>query len=416
MPSHGMGVPDGSNRKVVVIDHRQTILAKPNANGVIQFALVPSPFGAVGMSIGDFEVVANGQTAAGANSATTPQSAIYRASVLTPAQNVPVFGYALAPFAETLRPAGTALNNLAGGGITPQSFRVITQTARVMYTGPTVDDQGVACTERLTPAIARDLPVTGENGGAPTANHNAINSLGEMNAAMPESFTALSQQAGAAIFPFRQSRDLINVPSKFEWTDIKKGWIPATIQAGFAGVNGERKEWFPGVLWDYTFAGGPVVPANIMVTSNWGLGHSDITFYSARNLASDQGLVIEVRTCIEYALGYDSPMIRMAALSPPARPDVVEHVRELSRALPSSGPATAQTAEHGWLYNAASWYMRTMKHNIGLTWGLGSKALRAIGQPRVADMTQGMSNMLLSEAQTGDPSPFTRQSLPVGWK
>jgi hypothetical protein len=377
MSGNGRGVPDGSNLNTIVVDHRQTIVLEPSSAGNITFAIVPSQYGAIGVAEGKFAATVN--TTAGATVTSTfgtPQTTTFSMTPASPTPSLQAGNYWIVPFNENLATLGTQVIFPPVGGLQSTKSRVVTCTARIMYTGPTLSDSGVAATCKM-PCWSEVVD---------TLSDSEVSSFGFLTHGMPlpadppTSFTTIAGMAGARIFPARESADVLMVPTNYEFAAIRPGMVPYTQEA-FSGSPGipTYLTWFAGlgVVTSSTTAIPLPVPS---------LGHSDVTFYSASglNVAGASGtasITVEVRTCVEYTIDFNSPMQRFAKMASPKDQAALDRIQAVARCLPSSKITTATSATSGWLPDALSWYGRTMGKIAGTAWQVGGKVLEMMGGP-----------------------------------
>jgi hypothetical protein len=407
-PSMGSGVPDGSNLKTVVFEHRQTVTIQPDKNGNLTFAVVASPTGAVAISGGKATVTIN-EVATGASwDYKGPITATYDQLVgATPtapwAGSTSSFDYALVPFTDKLV-SGTV--SVFDQGLNTQlradKFRVVTCTARVTYTGATLYDGGVAATTKMTMFPDQYLPIPAGNGLDPNGlNHiewGPILEYSPVPVDWPTSFSAVAATAGARTFPVRESAEILLVPTDHTWQQLRNSWAPIRVhETGLAVYSACT------VFPQFLISGGNLYPGPIE-----GIGHSDVAFYAATGMGTGDtvgSVTVEVRTCVEYAVSYNSPMSRMATLAAPVDRPALARVEAAARTLPSSRPATAQNVEHGWMDHfmaAMKWYGRTMGNIGGTIWSAAGQVLQRTPLAPVGLLTDSLGRMMLSGTR-GDP-------------
>jgi hypothetical protein len=410
-PGTAVGVPDGSNFKTVTFEHRQTVTIAPSGpSGDILFAIVPSPTGAV--AVGQGTVTAQVQTSAnipvGDPSYLGPITFTNTYGIDAAsnwASNTRAVQYWLLPFNDKLVTNGSPLDDGSNAGIRADKFRIVTCTARVSYTGATLYDGGVAATSKQNIDIRDMVPVPvgcGYLGGF--QNWGPINSYSPVQADIPTNFGAVSAMPGSRTFPARESSDILLVPNDHEWQDIRQAWAPVRLRnRTFLPIERDAYEIFPLVSYD------PIVGA-IYPCPIEGVGHSDVAFFGATGLVTGAGsyssITVEVRCCVEYAVGFNSPMARVSKLAAPVDPIALARTEAAARSLPSSRPTTAVSASHGWLDHlgeAVGWYGNTMRSIVGNVWSTAGGVLRgqggAIGS--VGALADGFGRMLLG---SGRPS------------
>jgi hypothetical protein len=476
-PGKGVGCPDGSPDPSIVVEHRQTIVLRPLQNGTdITFALVSSPFGAVALGQGQATSTINTVDWSGAHgiqadelfgpsnqtvigSFNIPKLNAFTEDVdnleLQIDRNLAAF-YRVIPFMESLATAGTHVNDLSKTGFSPERFRVLTTQGHVSFTGSSLNNSGVACTARVTHKVDTDeafplfQPIANYNRydnsdggtGVPTISahygpiSNKLNSTGDpeptqratpypgmqmivagcdLQRGPPTTFSDISALAGCRVFPARESVQLINPPSSFEYQDIRKLWCPFFWKDGedgriqrlppttamwladpiycFGGMANEMKQevGYPPIL-DPTMTRVLPIP---------GLGHAPVTYYSASGLSPDSTITVTVRTCVEYTLQFSSSAARFAVTPPPARPAVLRTVQDVGKKLPSSQPVTPVTEGTGWLSSAISWYGNTMKNIVGASWDIGGQVARnlipGVSGHAIANLTSRTGRLMIGK-------------------
>lgn len=370
MPAGGHGVPDGSNFKTIIVDHRYAVLAGPDANGEISFCLHPSPLGSIGVGKGVFSNVTMSQfTSAGAIEGLF-SGALDVSPVAYDTVNTGV--YPILPHNEFIRSSGTVVGpGVNTTGLQAQTWRCIANTGRLMYTGDDFHNSGVGVSCRLPFTAGPDRTYAGmAPGRAPT-----LATIGVVARPPPLDFSSMVVLPGARIFPAREGADLINTPNHFEWQEWKQDWCPVNIDP----TNPNRAQFiFMGLGW----RNNDPSPPQPYGMSSPGLGNADTTFVGLTGLQAGQTVMIEARTCIEYTVAFNSDMARMAKYGADSQPKVLEELHKLSRTIPSSKPP----ATEGWLHHALSWYGNTMKDIIGKSWEIGGNLLgRLVGGTGLAN-------------------------------
>lgn len=384
----GAGAPDGSSEPSIVIEHKQCLTIRPSTNGNILFAIVPSPYGAIAVEEGDFTATVNAcDTTAGA------PPWLYSPNASVAVSKVPVaYGstttvnmhYPIVPFTESLRPAGSIIQNAAEGGFYPSQFRVLTTQAKVMYSGDSFHNSGVAATAKLGIATAENLSAKATY----VAGDNSYD-LQEYGTPIPQMLPAdnmtVCSLPGARIFPVTESVQIVAPFQDLDYQNVRKGWAPFyTTSESITS----KDSVFGGMLLATDVVATPVLTGNDPI---FGIGSGLITFYAATGMdtTTPQAITIEIRCCVEYTLAYASPSSRFAMLPAPARLGAVNHAKALARGLPSSFPATPGTDAHGWLYNLGAAYIRTMRTIAGNVWDVTGKALVA-GAPSLLGKLAGL--------------------------
>lgn len=365
MPSMGHGVPDGANYKTIVLDHRQTIVCQPDGNGNISFALHPSAYGSIGLGYGIFQNVSvNSWNNAGVSEGWLQQSV----QLTSFSSNNLTGAYPLIPHTEWLAKSGVPISGqgVNSGAMEVERWRVVSSTARCIYTGDTFHDSGIGVSCRLPFTTDTDRLNPNQNAGYP----NWLPTVGVVAQYAPADFVSMANTAGARLFAARDGCDIINVPASFDFQMWKQDWAAATVTTVNTGATPSVGYLFPSLNW-YDNGTTTVLTAGPAP----GLGNADTTFVQFSGIQTGQTIVVEARTCIEYTLGFTSPMMRMAEYAAEPEPEVVRAVHQLGRTLPSSKPP----AREGWLGQALAWYGSTMKSIIGKAWEFGGEMLSAAG-------------------------------------
>lgn len=373
MPSGGHGVPDGSNFKTIIVDHRYAVLAGPDANGEISFCLHPSPLGSIGVGKGVFSNVTMSQFTSAGDIEGLFSGSLDVSPVAYSTVNTGV--YPILPHNEFIRSSGTVVGpGVNTTGLQAQTWRCIANTGRLMYTGDDFHNSGVGVSCRLPFTAGPDRTYAGmAPGRAPT-----LATVGVMARPPPLDFSSMVVLPGARIFPAREGADLINTPNHFEWQEWKQDWCPVNIDP----TNANRAQFvFMGLGW----RNNDPSPPQPYGMSSPGLGNADTTFVGLTGLQTGQTVMIEARTCIEYTVAFNSDMARMAKYGADSQPKVLEELHKLSRTIPSSKPP----ATEGWVHHALSWYGNTMKNIIGKSWDIGGNLLgRLVGGTGLASSNQ----------------------------
>jgi hypothetical protein len=393
MPGNGRGIPDGSTQRTIVVDHRQTVVLAPNG-GLILFAVVPSQYGAVALGTGKASATLNAITPTGATQAQYGApigvSLSITATTAAPTPSIDAAIYPLLPFSESLVRGG-----LVGvptlGGLQATHSRVITCTARVMYTGATLSDSGAATTCKL-PMWTRDTQTLD---AAQLGSHPYFKTGAPLPSAPPITFDAIAAVAGSRVFPARESCDMLSVPTDYEFEPIRDAMVPFVLQG--TSVPPEYMTYFAAQAVDTSTGTVEVAPLP-------NFSHADTMFYCAQGLDASATVTVEVRTCVEYALAFTSPMMRFSEMAALKDQAALDRVQAIGRCLPSSRPTTAQSVTHGWLPEAAAWYGRTMGKIVGAVWNAGGRALEMVGGPaRVAGIGLSALGSRLGQLSIAQP-------------
>jgi len=373
----GSRAPDGHAEPSIVVEHRSVVTITPNSSNNITFALVSSPYGAIALDAGKATTTINTATVA---TGSFPYN--YTGSANTNLDFSPgPWGqgssvhshYLQIPFSEWLEPNGTSIGNQASTGLQQSKFRVLSAQAKVAFTGNTLNDQGVACTGRLTFDFDQNLPATAPSSLTNDAYFLQYGAI--LPQQLPDSFSAIATLPGARIFPFKQSVNMINPPTSFAYQEMRSNWAPFFTTS----VATQTKDIVFGGVINTTLTSTPT--SEITGNDNvFGMGFAPVTFYAASGLdgTQNQSIVVETRTCVEYTIGFASPMARFASLPPPERPLAIRHAYNYGRLLPSSVPASLQQEEAGWLSKIGSglgsawdWYWPKEKAAITASWRAG---------------------------------------------
>ena len=366
-PSSGVGAPDGSVEPSVVIDHRQVVTVKPDVNGNITVAIVPSPYGAVAIGSGLATVTMNSVDFTGDEPVYLQPTQEKLNGVSTPVSqsNYSEFAYPLIPFTESLR-AGGSPKHAQGLGLQATKFRVLTSMAQADFTGSTMYNSGSAVTAKIAHHLYEDRP--SDNPTAAPGRVYLVQTGSRIVQTPPSGYADISSLPGANVFPARQSVMMINAPQSFDYQEMREQWMPFMA----SGYNNSTTRYFGGAMLDsngITHGSDPVP----------GFGYSTVTYYAASGLDASATITFEVRTCVEYTLAFSSPASRFTALPSPERPLAIKAVKEIGRTIPSSFPVTPAVENHGWLSNAVSWYGRTMAHTIGAVYEAGGSLMKNMG-------------------------------------
>jgi hypothetical protein len=417
MAGNGFGVPDGQNLKTIVVDHRQTVVIQGIA-GEIVFAIHPSQYGAVALGVGFATVTLNSM------SLTTGVPPYYQWTGVpvsngysvtrapAPTNTLIASNYDLLPFLESYELATAPVDQVPAGRLTAVKSRVITTTARVMFTGSTLADNGSAATCKM-PAWTDEVTNATIT---QTGTLEYLKTVGYLPARPPLDFQSIAGTPGSRVFPVRESIDVVSVPTDYEYSDIRPAWVMATRDGRNAAGEDLNTIWFAGLASSGTSLFPVPVPNN---------GHADTIFYAANGLATGTNnptVTVEVRTCVEYALSFNSTMARFSAPAAPKDQMALDRVQSIARQLPSSRPTTAESVTHGWIPEAVGWYGRTMKSIVGNVWGLGAKALEASGIPPamaiggvIDGLSSRMTNMALTKRDPYANSNGVQRPLAITW-
>lgn len=365
-----LGVPDGGNDPTVVVEHRQTVILQPGADGRVAFALTSSPIGAIALGVCKTDLTVN----------TVDENNMLTASKPTHFEEE-MYGwgssnhnYGIVPFSEYIYNGSNLVHPdvlYANCGFGANEFRVITAQASVSYTGSIMTSSGTAATGR----IAHDLDKSNF-----TDSSNYIRYTSEMSQAPPLSFNQVSNIPGARVFPAREPVTLLNPPSCFDWQPMRNSWTPSVM------VDSATEDF------SYAFY---MLGADQKGTSTWlpspGMGYAPCTYYYATGLDSTSSLTISARVCVEYKLSQLSPASRFARLPPPSLPKQISAVRTVSRSLPSSIVTTPEVEATGWL----SVIQRLGNVAVPLLTGIGQSVLTGSPIPSILGLQRGFKALTM---------------------
>ena len=402
MPSSGLGAPTGHTEPTIVLDHRQTVTIAPNSDGAIAFAVVGGAGGCVAVGQGTFTLSSNevalDNLATDRKKAEGMKSASITLGFQGPNRDQTVWSnYPVIPYQETIVPFGTATPDFfVSTGLHLSKFRTLTSTANVTFTGSSMYNNGTATTGRVSHAFDEDTEFPGYHFPTPvsgaypsTASPQYDHQTGaRLVQAPPTSFTTVAGLPGARVFPARESVQITNVPSCFEFQPVRQDWCPFTV---YGAASGEQlyMNHFGQAMWGSpSTAGGypDIVPNNSFVSP--GIGYGPVTYYFAEGLDPHASITVDARCCIEYTLASNSPAVRLASMPRPDVPGAITAVKNMGRVLPSSAPLTPAQQSQGWL----SWYGSTMKNIVGTVWGTAGSLLQHTNLPALAQFGTGIAN------------------------
>lgn len=338
--SLGLGVPDGSSLNSIVIDHRQTFVLRPIGGGIV-FALTPSYLGALAMSQGSTTALLYTCNPA-SGVLTNLVSSVVNFPVLAPASQ-----YLVLPFQEWLGQGalGSAikLGNNNFGSLNVTQARVITNKARMIYTGTSLANSGTCAIARQNIKIETIVP------GTDTLNYNQLGDLRQQLGSIgPGDVNSVMALAGSQIVSAGELRcgyDLLNVPYNFDY----ENWVENASPVFQVPVAGNPTPAFAQALIDTV--------TNLVVPGCApGIGHAPTTFVAFSGLDTTASITVTCQTCVEYTVGFNSPLTRFATMSPSVDNGAMDRVKEMSRGVPVIKPA-----ETSWIANALSTYASGMK-------------------------------------------------------
>lgn len=342
-PTMSTGYPDGGPNPTVVVDYRQVFVIRPIVggpdNGMIQFAVHPSPLGGLAIHTGRVAslryVVNNAGDITGTTSTTNDFTNVNGTDK-----------YSLLPFRQNVRGAsgpiwGTVQNDSAFGA---QAWRVLSNKAHVVYSGDTFNNGGSYSVARQQIKVERLTEKMASDGYPAYAGQyrQYLNSFG------PDDFSTNSQIPGSlqgAVADMRSGLDLINVPYDYAWQGWQDNATPIIVKGGDAGYTAFAQ--YLGNSESGQPAHGPTP----------GVGFAPTTFFSATGMAAEQTITVSIQTCVEYTLDSDSPMQQMAKMPPSVDQSAIDFVKNAARGLPAAKPANTGN----WFTNSLSWYGGAMK-------------------------------------------------------
>jgi len=392
-PSMGVGAPDGSTNQSILIEHRQCVTIAPSANFAINFAIVPSPYGGVGIDEGTFIATYNAINNATPNVYSAPVTQQIVATSQTPGTGASQH-YGLIPFQEYVAPAGHAvsMNNFAG----VDQFRVLSTKARIFYVGDAFHNSGVLTGSKQYMSIDHESPANVSATGLADEPVWKYSSTGSrLPTYPPKGQGALCGIAGSRMTSVTEPQYVYEAPWNLEYQNVKESWIPFTTDET---TETNKDFWFGGYL-KVDATGPPVVNKTVQYDPIPGIGYCPITFLSVTGMQADQSIVVELVSCVEYTLGYTSPYSRLAMLPPAHRPMAIEHVKELARHLPSTFPATPVSDQHGYLgmlRSAWNWYWPKERAIATASIRTGLGIANAFSRGGVNAVTNGFGRLALT--------------------
>lgn len=376
MAGGGTGVPDGSSFKTVVIEHRSLVTIKPDALGQIGFAVLSNPYGGIAWNRGDatwntFELYQNPYPGGSTRREYPTQvagSTILRLSDATRGVFTP--DYAICPFNEwRFDSSGYVSNDQANGtniltgpanehGLRITKWRTITTVARVSYIGSSLHNSGVMAIARSPGGVGSryDIKVLIGADAAMTEGQLEDCVLAQAAGAVPVTFDAVAAMPGAKVIPVRCGSDVLSPPSDFVWHEWEDAFFlgPNDVvpKTGFANIGGgggpisfddadqsaslDNLAFAVGAAWR-----GP--PSNdgpmfVVGAPLPGWSNNDVSYVQIQGMESQQSVMVELRTCCEYVLAFNSPAARFAKDSPRPRPAAMKAVLDIARKVPASKP------------------------------------------------------------------------------
>jgi len=343
MESERIGIPDGSFKKSITQDFRQTVIIKPVQTGVyagtIVFALIPGPAGGIAVNYGQTSfttwlvhentgAILNGTTADDTNGFTSIPDKYY-----TVAGRYSVIPYKAFVEAQSGTVLGQGINYMAA-----TDFRVTSSCATLNYTGAPLSASGTGTCASVATEVCELLPLT-VTGAVPASQTYMGSSLQNLPILPPFFYSDISTLPGATVFPALESRYINNPPQSFAYTPWRNN-----ARIGYM----QDRDTTGGNAWNLFNLAAVADPSGggINIPSP-GLGHTDITYVAYTGLDLNSSITIDHRQCVEFAISSNGPMINMAAPSPPADPPALATVQTLAREMPSSIPREAAQSTSG---------------------------------------------------------------------
>jgi len=362
-PSMSTGYPDGGPNPTVVVDFRQVFVVQPvrqtqdpSLHGQVQFAIHPSPLGALAIDKGNAVVrIADVHDDTGLVNGVVSYNSYFNGGVA-------IDRFGLIPFTQNLKTAiinsditGTVQNDT---GFAIQGWRVLSNKANIVYTGNDFNNQGTWSAARQQIRVERIA-------SKPTADgyHYATGQYRQaLNSSGPLDFTSNAQIPGSiqgAVGDLRCGVDILNLPYDYEW----QSWQDNSTPLAFDGAGA-------GYAAFYQYAKQAGTADTTMPVPTPGVGHAPTTYFSVVGMEEDQSLTVSVQTCVEFTLDYDSPMQQMAKMPPPVDVGAQDAVKSIARGLPA-----AKSSDKSWFVNALDWYGGAMKDSYQAITGTASELL-----------------------------------------
>jgi hypothetical protein len=301
----------------------------------------------------------------------------------------PAGNYGIIPFSEWLAAGGNITTTRQGAKLDVQRFRVLSNKARVVYTGNDFYNSGTVAVCRQDISVDKIVQ-------KPTTD-GQVHAFGQyrqlLTSEPPRTFNDVASVAGAQLYSVAELRgglDLLNVPYKWDYQGWQEDSTPVVL------LNGGNT--------DGQFAQLRIQPSSIDLgfCCAPGIGYAPTTFVFASGMggstdtgSAGQGLTITAQTCVQYTVSFSSPMARFANTGTDNMPGVLDGIKTAARDLPP-----AKKADEGWFSKALNWYGGAMKdvyqavtgtatqlvtgHNIWET-GHGGQALAGIANNAMAN-------------------------------
>jgi len=435
-------VPDGGSLKTITVEHRSILTLKPAADGTFGLAIVSNPIGAIALSYGTADFTSWQINADGNHSATSqyyPSVIVGGATSGTFDKNGPSdfrASYSVIPFSEWIMDgsrwppsASVGLGSFYGaesildGPVNQNGFRIskwrtVTTTARLRYCGNALNNGGVMAIARSPVAIGSrfDLKLAGvtESGSTTMLLRDAV--LGQASGGIPESFDRTAALPGAKIVPVMLGADVICPPTDFDWHEWEDAFFvgyntaqpethsvasPTTnlslydmnmavaLRARNAGLPVEEIPdntatigdglAFATAAWENTAYGGTPDVLQCSAAPLPGWSNNDVTFIHAQGCDPAQPTIVEVRTCCEYTLAFNSPCARFARDSPKPRPGAIKRVMDIARRLPAAKPPSD---DYSWIEASFNAVKDVMAGPLGkIARGVAKMAISSFAPP-----------------------------------
>lgn len=289
----GVGYPDGSPAKSIVVDFKQVFTLSPN-NGRIRYALLSGPFGALAVQqgvIGQNIVMPQYQTPTGLGTTWVAASSV----ALTSAND-----WFVVPFQEN---SGFPIDGENMGAYSIGSYRGLMYTAESTFTGSTMANGGVVTVYKTTTAIT-DKPQGVIN--TATVDHKDVSNINQGS-----TVTSIS---GRYTGPARTPLSLRSASSKPEYISVWEDTIANEI-----------------VPLGRSSAGNVI---NDMINCGYD-SRVPITVCDYTGLDASASITVEIRSCLEL-IPRVGTMAAFAKPSPPAQLTVWEKVANFARNLPAA--------------------------------------------------------------------------------
>lgn len=322
-----VGFPDGNPVPSIVYHHKQLISLGPSSTGNVSFIILPGATG--GIAVGDDTAF----TYYGPNITSPTNSVVDTAATVHHTAGTTVTNYGILPFTErTNASIGKNWNAKTAYQFGASSFRYLAQSAKVRFTGATLNDQGVSVCARsaLSPEFS---------GQTVTLFGSVCNVLAMQE--MPKSAQSLASAPGMHLSSAREGLHINNVSVKPEFVDIEQ-YTCMQAPNGFIGAWGGS-------------------PSLNLPGGNLDKGITP-TFFSISGLSTVTpvgNITVEVDSIIEYTIPATSQVSGFAVPNPPAVPGLSTWLERAWANAP-----TASTVLRG-LYAAAPYAANVIRATNG---------------------------------------------------